>query len=73
MKVQLTILAFASAVFLMLSIYYYIKISEVIANWDSSSPQGFTNSLNELAKAFTVFAVTVVTFVLLFLLMILEQ
>jgi hypothetical protein len=66
MRLLLITLTLASIVFLVLSVYYYIGVSEVIANWDSS-PQGFVNSLNQLAKAFTMFAVATVAFVIFFL------
>jgi hypothetical protein len=66
MRLLLITLTLASIVFLVLSVYYYIGVGEVIASWDSSS-QGFVNSLNQLAKAFTMFAVATVAFVIFFL------
>jgi hypothetical protein len=66
MRLLLITLTLALIVFLVLSVYYYIGVGEVIANWDSSS-QGFVNSLNQLAKAFTMFAVATVAFVIFFL------
>ena len=66
MRLLATTLTLASAVFLLLSVYYYIEVGEVIASWDSSH-QGFVSSLNHLAKAFTMFAVATVAFVIFFL------
>jgi hypothetical protein len=66
MRLLVITLTLASIVFLLLSSYYYIEVEKVMANWDSS-PQGFTNSLNQLAKAFTMFAVSITAFVVFFL------
>jgi hypothetical protein len=66
MRFLVATLTLASVVFLLLSTYYYIEVSRVVANWDSS-PQGFVNSLNQLAKAFTMFAVSITAFVVFFL------
>jgi hypothetical protein len=66
MRIPVALLTLASIAFLLLSVYYYIEVEEVMANWDSS-PQGFVNSLNQLAKAFTMFAVATVAFVIFFL------
>ena len=66
MRILIAFLTLATVVFLLLSAYYYIEVSRVVANWDSS-PQGFTNSLNQLARAFTMFAVSITAFVIFFL------
>ena len=66
MRLLVITLTLASIVFLLLSAYYYIKVEKVMANWDSS-PQGFVNSLNQLARAFTMFAVSITAFVIFFL------
>jgi hypothetical protein len=66
MRLLAITLTLASIVFLLLSVYYYIEVSRVMAGWDSSL-QGFVNSLNHLAKAFTMFAVSITAFVIFFL------
>jgi len=66
MRLLAITLTLASIVFLLLSTYYYIEVEKVVANWDST-PQGFGNSLNQLAKAFTAFAVSITAFVIFFL------
>ena len=66
MRILIALLTLATVVFLLLSTYYYIEVEKVMANWDNS-PQGFVNSLNQLAKAFTMFAVATVAFVIFFL------
>jgi len=66
MKILVALLTLASVVFLLLSAYCYIEVIRATANWDSS-PQGFTNSLNQLARAFTAFAVSITAFVIFFL------
>lgn len=69
-KMLVLVLASLSAIFFVLSMFYYIKLSIIVANWDYS-PQGFTHSLNSLAKTFTMFAASIVIFTFLFLLLIL--
>jgi hypothetical protein len=59
-----------SAIFFVLSMFYYVELNIIVANWDYS-PQGFTHSLNSLAKTFTMFATSIVIFTFLFLLLIL--
>jgi hypothetical protein len=66
MRILVALLTLASVAFLLLSVYYYTEVARVMANWDSS-PQGFTNSLNQLAKSFTAFAVSITAFVIFFL------
>jgi hypothetical protein len=64
------VLASLSAIFFVLSMFYYVELSIIVANWDYS-PQGSTYSLNLLAKTFTMFAASIVIFTFLFLLFIL--
>jgi hypothetical protein len=69
-KMLVLVLASLSAIFFVLSMFYYIELKMIVANFDYS-PQGFTHSLNSLAKTYTMFAVSIVIFVFLFLLLIL--
>jgi|YelNatPaOPRAMG01_1025707.scaffolds.fasta_scaffold32121_3 hypothetical protein len=69
-KTLVLVLASLSAIFFVLSVLYYVELNIVVENWDYS-PQGFTHSLNSLAKTFTMFAASIVIFVFLFLLLIL--
>jgi len=69
-KMLVLVLASLSAIFFVLSMLYYVELSIIVANWDYS-PQGFTNSLNSLAKTFTMFVASIVIFTFLFLLLIL--
>lgn len=69
-KTLVPVLASLSAIFFVLSMLYYIELRIIVATWDYS-PQGFTHSLNSLAKTFTMFAVSIVIFTFLFLLLIL--
>ena len=69
-KMLVIVLASLSAIFFVLSMFYYVELSMIVAKWDYS-PQGFTHSLNSLAKTFTMFAASIVIFTFLFLLLIL--
>jgi hypothetical protein len=69
-KTLVLVLASLSAIFFVLSMFYYVELSIIVETWDYS-PQGFTYSLNSLAKTFTMFATSIVIFVFLFLLLIL--
>jgi hypothetical protein len=69
-KMLVLVLALLSAIFFVLSMFYYVKLSVIMEDWDYS-PQGFTHSLNSLAKTFTMFAASIVIFVFLFLLLVL--